>query len=109
MNRSYIDDDQIATYLLSIQKNPNEIVRLPTAQANNPGVQTPIQGPRGTSLKLKLAATLELQTSTYLFEELGTESGSAPNDFRIIDTNIRVVGATTGYKLDIPVRYIKKI
>jgi hypothetical protein len=109
MNRSYIDDDQIATYLLSIQKNPNEIVQLPTAQANNPGVQTPIQGPRGTSLKLKLAATLELQTSTYLFEELGTESGSAPNDFRIIDTNIRVVGATTGYKLDIPVRYIKKI
>lgn len=105
MNRSYIDDDQIATYLLSIQKNPNEIVQLGTAQPNGAGGTTPIQGPRGTSLKLKLAATLELQTSTYLFEEIGTVSGS----YSIIDTNIRVVGATTGYKIDIPVRYIKKI
>jgi hypothetical protein len=105
MNRSYIDDDQIATYLLSIQKNPNEIEQLPTAQPNDAGVATPIRGPRGTSLKLKLAATLELQTSTFLFEEIGTVSGS----YNIIDTNIRVVGATTGYKLDIPVRYIKKI
>jgi hypothetical protein len=103
-NRSYIDDDQIATYLLSSQKDPLMVTTIPTLGANVPR-SSPIQGPAGTRVELRLAATLELQTSTYLFEEIGTVSGS----YNIIDTNIRVTGATTGYKLDIPVRYIKKI
>jgi hypothetical protein len=104
MNRSYIDDDQIATYLLSKQKNPLEVETITKSTANST-VASSINGPRGTSLKLKIAATLELQTSTYLFEELGTVSGS----YNIIDTNVRVTGATTGYRIDIPVRYVKKI
>jgi hypothetical protein len=103
-NRSYIDDDQIATYLISSQKDPSMVTTIPTLGANIPR-SSPIQGPAGTRIELRLAATLELQTSTYLFEEIGTVSGS----YNIIDTNIRVTGATTGYKLDIPVRYIKKI
>lgn len=105
LNRSYIDDDQIATYILSIQRNgDSEINRIPQATAEiEPN--SSIAGPRGTELKLKLAATQELQTSTYLFEELGSISGS----FHTIDTNLRITGGTTGYRLDIPIRYVKKV
>jgi hypothetical protein len=106
--RSYIDDDQMATYLLSTQKNPTELTTIPTATATGTGTTSglsSIRGPRGTRLNLKLAASLELQTSTYLFEELGFVSGS----YNVIDTNLRVTGATTGYRIDIPIRYIKKI
>jgi hypothetical protein len=103
LNRSYVDDDQMATYLLSIQKNPSEVSKIPNSTAANTEASS-INGPRGTRLKLKLAASLELQTSDYLFEQLGSVSGS----YNIIDTNVRVTGATTGYRIDIPVRYVKK-
>ena len=108
LDRSYIDDDQMATYLLSIQRNPTELIAIPSATATSQGSASglsSIRGPRGTRLNLKLAASLELQTSTYLFEELGFVSGS----YNVIDTNLRVTGATTGYRIDIPIRYIKKI
>jgi hypothetical protein len=102
--RSYIDDDQMATYLLSTQKNIKEVLTIPNSTAATTAASS-INGPRGTRLKLKLAASLELQTSNFLFEELGSVSGS----YNIIDTNLRVTGATTGYRIDIPVRYVKKI
>ena len=110
--RSYVDDDQMATYLLSTQKNPNELTAIPAATAVTSPTDSStssIRGPRGTRLSLKLAASLELQTSTYLFEELGFVSGSGLNQYNVIDTNLRVTGATTGYRIDIPIRYIKKI
>ncbi len=34
---------------------------------------------------------------------------SASTSVRSIDTTIRVVGATTGYRIDIPVKFVKKI
>lgn len=109
LNRSYIDDDQIATYLLSTQKNgpTGEVTVISSAGINTTPVDSSLNGPRGTRLKLKLKASLDLQTSTYLFEELG--SNTAVPGYYTIDTNIRVTGNTTGYKIDIPVRYIKKI
>ena len=103
LKRSYVDDDQMATYLLSIQQPGGNITVIPPATPNTP-VASSIRGPTGTRLSLKLAASLELQTSTYLFEELGFVSGS----YNVIDTNLRVTGATTGYRIDIPIRYIKK-
>lgn len=101
---SYIDDDQIATYLLTKQRNPLMVQKIETP-ANNPSNISSIRGPRGTSVQFQLAASLELQTSTFLFQELGFTSGS----FNVLDSNIRVTGATTGYRIDIPVRYLKKI
>jgi len=110
MPRSYIDDDQMATYLISIQKNTGgEIIKLGPATPNTTqNTDSSIRGPRGTRLSLSLKGTLELQTSTYLFEELGSEISINTQDYYSIDTNIRVTGATTGYRLDIPIRYIKK-
>lgn len=103
MNRSYVDDDQIATYLVSLQKDTSVVKKI-DKQSTTDNVVSSVRGPRGTSLHFKIAASEELQTSTYLFEELGT----AEPGFLFIDTAVRVVGATTGFRIDIPIRYVKK-
>ena len=71
-----------------------------------------IRGPRGTYLQFGLQASLELNTSTFLFEQLGsTWTMKEPDtnvDVYYIDSIARVTGATTGYSVDVPVRFIKK-
>ena len=87
------------------------------------------EGPRGRTLHFRLHASQDLQNSTYLFTQLGTsqaantagnilglnaEAGQLYNGqsasaltIYYIDSIVRVVGANTGYRLDIPVRYVK--
>jgi hypothetical protein len=113
LDKSYIDDDQIASYMISKQTGNGTVVEAvaQAATAEQALTLSNIRGPRGTSLKLKIAASLELQTNTYLFEELGSTTTitgiNGSDSFYFIDTNVRVVGATTGYRIDIPVRFIK--
>lgn len=103
MTPSYIDDDQIATYYITAQNTTSKTVESIVTNNSDENISS-IRGPRGTRLTFKLAASLELQSSTFLFEQLGnTDSG-----FNIINTTIRVTGATTGYRIDIPVRFYKK-
>lgn len=106
LNASYIDDDQIATYLVSIDKDPDMITKIPLDNSNSDNYSS-INGPRGTRLKFKLSATEELQVSTFLFEQLGTLWTTNSNTFYIIDTHVRVTAVNTGYRLDIPVRFAK--
>ena len=72
-----------------------------------------IRGPRGTYLDFKILSSLEVNTSTYLFDTLGrTESLTGKNgsvSVRAIDTIVSITGGTTGFKLDIPVKFIKKV
>ena len=74
-----------------------------------------VSGPRGTIIKFHIKASLDLNTSTFLFTKLGgdkittvTSSGGSPIDCFYIDSTVRVTGGTTGYKVDVPVRFIKK-
>ncbi len=103
---SYIDDDSIASYYLSLGTDA-EFVRENTVR-DNVATET-IAGPRGTILEFQVQASLDLNTSTYLFDQLGTLDatvlGVANVDF--IDTQIRIYGATTGYRIDVPVRFIR--
>jgi hypothetical protein len=106
---SYIDDDQIASYYLTLSDNNNLVADIVGDAAGS----STIAGPRGTRLQFALRANLELQYSTFLFEQIGFEKSLNVNsigsqNYYIIDTNIRVTGATTGYKMDIPVRFLKK-
>ena len=107
---SYIDDDGIASYFFT---SDSDSEFLATAQPLNPGANNTyvIEGPRGSKLDMKIASTLQLQTSTYLFEQLGDEVqltvDSVAHTFYFIDTTIKVTGATTGYRIDIPVRFLK--
>lgn len=107
---SYIDDDQIASYYLTLTANTGFVESI----GNNINTQSSIQGPRGTRLSFGLKGTLDLQYSTFLFEQLGSQktlniNGIGSQTYHTIDTNVRVMGATTGYRIDIPVRFLKKV
>ena len=110
---SFIDDDNIASYYLSLTSDPRFVFTInpPTAAGQD---ESSIKGPTGTRLNFKIMASTELRTSTYLFEKLGSINPVGPQNIigtnvpiRYIDTIIKVTGATTGYRVDIPIRYIK--
>tara|TARA_Y100001963_G_scaffold140523_1_gene207650 strand:+ start:11790 stop:12773 length:984 start_codon:yes stop_codon:yes gene_type:complete len=115
---AFVDDDQIATYYLTqnvggyIQTSaPGALV----ANGTDPGAQNApnwesIDGPRGTKLGFSIFAKDALRQSDYLFNTIG-ETKSDPfgdgNNYLIISSTIRVYGVTTGYRIDIPVIYVK--
>jgi len=108
---SFIDDDNIASYFLSLGTDPDYVEEIrPAKEKNNKRIA--ISGPRGTFLEFTIRASIDLNTSTFLFEKLGsTLAAGSPTigAVRYIDSTIRVMGATTGYRLDVPVRFIKTI
>lgn len=112
---SYIDDDGIASYYFTLSSDTNFVQNLTAFKENDPsgpGTVMEIQGPRGTGLEFKIKGTLDLQYSTYIFEQLGAVkslniNGTGADDYHTIDSTIRVTGATTGYRVDIPVRFLK--
>jgi hypothetical protein len=107
---SFIDDDNIASYFVTSADFISPI-GVPAANTPTTELQTNhvIQGPRGTALLFKIQASLELNSSTFLFNTLGGETTVNSTLCYYIDTNVRVRGATTGFTLDIPVRFLKKV
>ena len=114
---SFIDDDNIATYFLSENTDSGFIKVNPKAgevssAGTNPSTEV-IQGPKGTIFQFRFQASLDINTSTYLFTKLGSTTtvviGSNTISIRYIDTIVKITGATTGYRIDIPLRLIKKI
>jgi hypothetical protein len=104
---SYVDDDGIASYFFTLDSDPEHVEELPVPDVNDSDTQSVIAGPRGTSLRFKIGSSLQLQQSTFLFERLGSEVVIGSHTFYYIDTNIKVTGATTGYKVDLPIRFVK--
>lgn len=104
---SYIDDDNMASYYLTLDSNPNFV----TMNTNTDVVTATqvIQGSRGTVLGFKIKSSVDLESSTYLFTKLGSTKTIEGVSCRIIDTFVRVTGQRTGYRVDIPVRFIKKV
>ena len=106
---SFVDDDSIATYYLS-RGTDSEYVNDITDSSNS--AQQAIAGPRGTRIVFKVQASLELNTSDYLFDTIGTTESftgkTGSNSFKVISSNIRLTGVNTGYRIDIPVKFVKK-
>ena len=106
----YTDDDNISYYTVDLG---DLFVRNNTDTSNSPGQV--IDGPRGTSIMFRVGASVDLNTSTYLFTTLGstttlvnrTPGVAKSSTVYYIDTNVRIVGVKTGSQIDIPVRYIK--
>ncbi len=103
---SFKDDDNIASYYLSLNTDTEFVFNNTNRLDSNTEA---ISGPRGTYLQFKVQSSLDLNTSNFLFQELG---GSATmtidtKDYYYIDSNVRVTGATTGRSIDIPVRFTK--
>ena len=106
MDYSFLDDDNIASYSLSV--GDVEVM----VSALGAGSDSPIQGPRGTRLSFRIAPSIELNSSTYLFTLLGTSEntynfGNGSLKYRRIDSNVTITGATTGYRITIPVTFLK--
>jgi hypothetical protein len=131
---NFIDDDNIASYYLTetnVFINPRN--KPPSQNKFKQGetdfdAQDPqvFSGPRGNTLQFRVQASTELQSSTYLYTQIGNSVAlnNSANDGIInldkedavlggrstvhyIDSTIRVIGANTGFRLDIPVRYVK--
>jgi hypothetical protein len=105
VNPSFIDDDNIASYYLSTTPF---VTNLEVVQEGDNGTLSVIDGPRGTKLEFSILASLNLRTSEFLFDQVGDSSTYGGVAFKFIDTLVRVNGATTGYRVDVPVRFIKK-
>jgi hypothetical protein len=114
---SFIDDDNIATYFLSENTDSGFVKINPKAgevssAGTNPSTEI-IKGPKGTVFTFRVQSSLDLNTSTYLFTKLGSTTtvsiSGVSVSVRYVDTIIKITGATTGYRIDIPVRFIKKI
>lgn len=112
---SFVDDDSIATYYLS-RGTDNEFVMDIQDTSENTSAGS-IKGPRGTKLVFKVQSSLELNTSDFLFDTIGTTESIAGSksdtgsgvSFKTIKSTIRVTGVNTGYRIDIPVKFCKKI
>ena len=101
---SFLDDDNIATY--SFGTDSSLVTSL------NSSSETPIAGARGTRINFRINPSIELNSSTYLFTLLGSEAtinfGGGDQSFYRIDSSVRITGATTGYRLDVPFTFLKK-
>ena len=136
---NFIDDDNVASYYLTDNTyiNPNGFTAPSEAKRAIDGSQVKedlenedpqvFEGPRGNTLQFRLHASQELQSSTYLFTQLGRSQAATTTDnilglntttlaggvaasgktIYYLDSTVRIVGANTGYRLDIPVRYVK--
>ena len=130
---SFIDDDNIASYYLSTTdgnyvQNIKEVISpvdetnvwaLAAQNQTFPNKIASISGPQGTCLQFTIKSSLDLISSDFLFDQLGATfsttaeklawfgDGSIAGTWKYIDTTVKVSGATTGYRIDIPVRFIK--
>ena len=107
---SYVDDDSVATYYLSRGTDTDYVSQI--VDTSDSAQQT-IAGPRGTKLLFKIQSSLELNSSDYLFDTIGTTESitgtTGANTHKVINSNIRVTGVNTGYRLDIPIKFCKKV
>ena len=116
---SFLDDDNIASYYIS-QVGGDLIstdLRSPPPEGPAGATISPISGPRGTRLKFSIKSSVELQSSEFLFNKLGTTDTTSAlativkDDIylglKYIDTIVRITGGQTGYRIDVPLRLIK--
>lgn len=104
---STIDDDDIASYYFSLGTDTEFVKQNPSA-ADSTATNEIIAGPRGTILEFKIKSSLELNTNEYLFNTIGTTNDTDATIKQIYST-IRITGVTTGFSVDVPVVFMKKI
>ena len=99
---SFVDDDNVATYYISKSTNKNYFGKSGTSMSGDV-----LSGPRGNRLRFLVAPSVDLNSSTYLFTQLGSTATLGAAVYQI-DTTVRITGVTTGYRVDLPIRFVKK-
>jgi len=110
---NFVDDDRIANYYITSKQYIQPII--PAGVTDSTAVKSAIRGPVGTRLRFAIRASTNIASSAVLFDKLGTTKTDlslnnydySAHTFKIIDSIVRVTGVMTGYRLDIPIRYIK--
>jgi len=108
-----VDDDFIATYSFTRTANDSFIFR--PSQESLKDSDTPIDGPVASYFQFKIRSSQDLRTSNFLFDRIGSttstqyqnRAGSNVSNVKFIDSIVRVTGRTTGFAVDIPVRFVK--
>ena len=109
INFNFVDDDQIASYYVTAASQGQMVIDLPPITSDQEINNYPFKGSPGKSLQFTLAASDKIADSSYYFSLLGN-TGTVTigtKTFFSLDTVIRVTGATTGYKIDIPIRVLR--
>jgi hypothetical protein len=104
---NFVDDDNIASYFVTSTSTNFVFTLSPAGTSGQDNDDTSLAGPRGTSLRVQVKSSINLSSATNLFTTLGSEMIIGSDTYYTIDTTIRVTGATTGYRVDVPIRYIK--
>ena len=137
LTNQFVDDDGIATYyvvqgdgsgcvegaptanqigLVTDQRKRADFISNPNNEYTKETAHERFDGPLGSILRIYPKTSLHVRQSSALFDELGTAGTSlqiakAGNktiaSYKFIDTIINVVGVTTGYSFDIPIRIVK--
>ena len=109
----YIDDDNIATYVFTEASTDSNFVEInpPKTDGLTPQSNNAIAGPYNRqALRFSIYSSDNLSYSDFLFEKFGNTADTTDSNYTTvysIDTEVRVVGAKTGYSLSIPVRFVK--
>ena len=104
---NYVDDDFIATYIITNNSYPEFFETLIAEYS-----ASPVKGSRGLRLKLPVAAATNINTaSTAIWTDLGR---SISNFFtngtptaRVIDATLDIQGMTTSVNITVPLRFVK--
>lgn len=133
----FVDDDGVASYYVAAGDGTNFVEGRPgtgtvikdsrqrntiltdTNALTQAEVNEAFPGPLGSILRIYPRTSNHIRQSTALFDELGSsvdgtktitvKTGTTIPSYKYIDTTINVVGVTTGYSIDIPVRIVKII
>ena len=111
---SNVDDDDIATYIISATTD-NSFVRQ-NKNSENDGGQV-IAGPRGNIMQFRVRPKVDLADSDNYFNSFGSTAtttganaivgASTITSVKYIDSFVTIYGASTGYTVQVPIRYIK--
>jgi hypothetical protein len=106
---SFIDDDNIASYYFTLGTSNKTFVdnQWPGKLTKSSSSDKILRGPRGTRFFFMIGVSVDLATSTFLFDQLGGTTTVESVSVQFIDTLVRVTGGTTAYSIDIPIRFIK--
>jgi len=115
---SFLDDDNIATYYFTTSAttgaNNGFAVNIGLHDPNTVpdlGNWTSLAGATGSRLGFAIKASANLADSDFLFDQIGLSSNfsTTGGDYRAVDSIIKIMGGTTGYSVEIPIRYLKKV
>jgi hypothetical protein len=117
VGKLFTDDDQITTYVATLGVGTS-VAQCKAGQITTSGEpdfvgfgqgDEVLVGPRGTKLRFGIFASNNLKSNDYLFDTIGQGTVTdGTTSYKTLDTTVKITGITTGFPLDIPIRFLKQ-